>query len=207
MFTLAGIGIGIFGSRAMASEAERVARLQPLSATEVDRGAAGTAALIEGRISRRNRTRFGDYVAYLREEYRGSDSDGDQIWQVDERVTPPILIDAPGGMVQLINDDYNLSGDLHEWRDSNSNFWNGFTNEGTRRYKGFHPGDAVTVIGELAMGREGSGISAEQLYGGSQNDYVEYQRFGARFLPWFGGIFSIVGLIMLFIGVRACIRG
>lgn len=207
VFTLAGLGIGIFGSRAMAAEAERVAQLPSLSAAQVDTGAIGTAAVVEGRISQRNSTRFGDYVAYIREEYRGTDSDGDPIWRVDEQVTPPLLIDAPGGMVQLINADYALSGDLHEWREGNSTFWNGLTNEGTKRYEGFHPGDEVTVIGELAMGREGPGISAQHLYGGSQNDYVEHQRTGARFLPWFGGIFGIIGLIMLFMGIRAFILG
>jgi hypothetical protein len=192
--------------RDAAREAARVAQLSPLSATVLEDSPPGQAALIEGRISERNRQRLREFVVYVREEYRGSDDDGDPKWSEDKRVTPPLLIELADGRVQIENADYRLERAPVTWQEDTALWWNGISGEGTKRYTGFVAGDSVTAIGTVVQGREGRALKAERLYGGSRADYIADKRSDAAILPWIGGALGLVSAILLGVWVWLLLR-
>lgn len=207
VFVGVGVFLGIFASRGASEEANRVEALAILDLADIDAGQPGSPALIEGTVSRRNPSRFRNFAAYIREEYHGEDSDGDDDWRVDERVTPVLLVDVGGGIVQIGNTDYSISRPHESWSESSVLVWNGLTGEGTKRYKGLVVGRPLLAIGTIHTGREGNEVYAEQVFGGTQAEYVADQRQTARFLPWFGLIFGVIGLILLGAGIKQLLFG
>ncbi|MFP4440643.1 MAG: hypothetical protein ACLFVO_25695 [Chloroflexaceae bacterium] len=196
----------ILVGRNAAREAARVAQLSPLSATVLEDSPPGRAALIEGRISERNQQRLREFVVYVREEYRGSDDDGDPKWSEDERVTPPLLIELADGRVQIENADYRLERAPVTWQEDTALRWNGISGEGTKRYTGFVAGDPVTAMGTVVQGREGRALNAERLYGGSRADYIAEKESDAAILPWIGGSLGLVSAILLGVWVWLLLR-
>ncbi|NWG18901.1 MAG: hypothetical protein HXY39_01105 [Chloroflexi bacterium] len=207
LFVTLGIGLGIFGSRAAIEAADRAERLPLATARVIERGAAGGEVVVEGRISTRNPQRFREFVAYVREEYRGTDSDGDPKWHEDERVTPPLVLELPDGLVQIENDNYRLESPPLRWQDSTSLSWNGLTGEGTRRYSGFAAGATVMAIGPIVQGREGPALQAEFLSSGDRAAYVAQQRSSAAAFPIVGLIFGGIGALFALVGLWQVLRG
>jgi hypothetical protein len=205
VFLAAGIGIGVFATRAAQAELARAEALPPSSAVAVRQRGLGSEVLVEGVIDRRNPTRFRDFVAYTRAEYRGTDEDDDEVWVVDERILPPLLVDA-GGVI-AIAEGYRLEGWHERWQDTEGLRWNGFSGEGTKRYEGLVAGMPVTAIGQVVSGREGVAVRAEFVYAGSRDDYLASRRSTITFLPWFGAIFALVGLGLLSAPVISWLRG
>src|SRR5262245_58052064 len=108
LFGLGFLSLGGFmataGAQQARAQAERAERLRPLTAAALDDSRSGSEALVEGRISARNPLLFQQFVAYIREEYRGSDDDDREKWEEDERRTPALRIDVADGIVALAND-------------------------------------------------------------------------------------------------------
>jgi hypothetical protein len=192
VFLAIGLFTAIVGTREASAEAARAEGLRPLTAAALDDGAPGREVLVEGRISERNPALFRQFVAYAREEYRGGDDDKDT-WQEDQRSTPPLLIEVADGAVSLAKAGYVLDSPPHTWQESQSLSWNGLTGEGTKRYRGFQAGDVVMAIGTLAAGSEGMELRAERVYGGTRSAYIASRRSAARWIPWLGGVFAVVG--------------
>ena len=207
IFIAVGVALATVGARQASAEADRAERLLPLSAAALDDGRPGREVLVEGRVSARNRALFQGFVAYVREEYRGSDDDHKDKWSEDERRTPPLLIDLAGGVVTLADDQYDLDSPPHAWQEPGALTWNGFTGEGTKRYRGFQAGDPAMAIGTLVLGREGVELRAERLYGGTRADYIAGRRGSAAFLPWFGGLFALIGAVVAAVGAWVLLRG
>ena len=201
IFIVAGVAMATIGARQASAEADRATRLAPLSVAALDDSPPGREALVEGRVSARNRALFQGFVAYVREEYRGSDDDHKDKWSEDERRTPRLLIDLAGGAVALADDRYDLDNPPHAWQEPGALTWNGFAGEGTKRYRGFQAGDIVMVIGTLAPGREGMLLRAERVYGGTRSAYIAERRSTARWMPWIGGLFGLAGAAIASAGV------
>jgi hypothetical protein len=194
IFLVIGTLLATVGARQASAEAERAEQLQPMTAAALDDSPSGREALIEGRISARNPSLFQQFVAYVREEYRGSDDEDREKWEEDERRTPPLLIEVADGAVPLADDHYALDNPPHTWQESQSTrVWNGLTGEGTKRYRGFQAGDQALAIGTLVQGSEGMELRAERVYGGTRSGYIAERRQAARWMPWLGGIFGLVG--------------
>lgn len=206
VFVVVGLILGVGVAGAARAAAERAARLEPIGARQLALRGAGEAVLVEGVVSKRNPARFRDFVAYIREEYRGEDDDGDATWAIDERVTPPLLIEA-AGVIQVANSDYQLQGRQARWQESGGLAWNGFTDEGTKRYAGLRADDPVMSIGAAVRGREGVELQAELIYAGTRADYIAEQRGIATWLPWIGLSLGGVGLLLIAIGVVRLLRG
>jgi hypothetical protein len=210
-FGLVFVAIGIFmatvGARQAGAEAERAERLRPLSVAALDDSQPGREALIEGRISNRNPALFQEFVAYVREEYRGSDEDDRERWEEDERRTPPLLIELADGIVSLANDSYILDSPPHHWQESQSaRAWNSLTGEGTKRYRGFQAGDAALAIGTLAPGSAGLELQAERVYGGTRDSYIADRRQAALWMPRIGAIFGAIGAAIAIGGIWWVVR-
>lgn len=209
IFVAVGAGISIFGSRAAATAADRAEQMEPLTPGSLEMRAIGSEVLIEGQLSSRNNRLFREYVAYIREEYRGSDDDGDPEWVEDERRTPPLLIEVGGvrtAPVQIGNDDYVLKRTHESWQESNRLTWNGLSGEGTKRYSGLIAGRAVMAIGTVQRGLEGLELQAEFIFGGTRAEYIADQRSAATWLPWFGLAFVVPGVAIAGFGVLQLLR-
>jgi hypothetical protein len=210
-FGLVFLALGIFfatvGAQQASAEAARAERLRPLNIATLDDSQPGREALIEGRISDRNSALFQQFVAYVREEYRGSDDQDREQWAEDERHTPPLLIEVIDGVVPLANDNYVLDSPPHLWFESQtSRTWNGFTGEGTKRYRGFQAGDVALAIGILTPGSEGLELQAERVYGGTRSSYIADRRQSAVWMPRIGGIFGLIGAMIALAGIWWLVR-
>jgi hypothetical protein len=203
-FLVVGIGIGVFATRSVQAELARAEALQPSSAAALRQRGLGSEVLVEGVIDPRTPLQFRNFVAYEQAEYRGTDEDDDQIWVVEERVLPTLLIDA-GGALTII-EGYRLQGEHERWQDTDGLRWNGFTGEGTKRYSGLVAGRPVMAIGEVASASAGTALRAEFVYAGSREAYLNDRRNTATFLPWFGAIFGLVGLGLMSAPVISWVR-
>lgn len=207
IFVVVGLLLAVLGSRGATAAADRAEALQPIGAAALDSRAIGDVVLIEGTLSPRNPTLVRSFVAFSSVEYRGrEDSDGDPVWESDERITPPLLVEA-GGLIQVANDDYQLDGTQATWQDRPTTTYNGLTGDGTKRYRGLESGQIVTVIGAVVRGAEGNELQAEFVAGGTRAAYIAGQRDAARFLPILGAIFCGVGLLITLLGTWLLLRG
>jgi hypothetical protein len=201
---LMGLTIGLIVAIAYAGlaarEAARVERLLPLTLASLRDLKVGREALIEGHISAQNPALLQDFVAYVREEYRGRGKN--RSWVEAERRTPPLLIDLSDGIVALADEPYELDLPAHTWEEPDTQDWLGVPREGARRHYGFRAGDAVLAVGRLAPGRAGLVLRAEWLAGGTRAEYLAARRHAAATLPWYGGSLALAGLLLGGIGVR-----
>lgn len=186
--------------------AARVERLSPLTAALLAESPVGQEGLIEGRVSERNPLHFRLFVAYIRQEYRGQDDDNDAIWVEDERVTPALLLDLPGGRVQLANSDYSLQGKLVTWQSEPTLNWDSWSGEGTKSYEGLERGNPVLAVGVVVEGATGREFQAEWLYGGNRAAYIEEQRSSAEIARWVGLVFLLIGAVICGVGVWVWLR-
>jgi hypothetical protein len=205
-FVALGLGLGVFGAQAAGTSATRAERLMPLSASEVGRGAVGQEVLVEGVLDERNEPRFRNFVAYTMDEYQGLNSNNRENWDERERVTPPILITVGNRAMQLANDNYQLEGNLSEWRSSDTLSAATLFDEGTKRYQGLERGATVTSIGTLVRGQEGLALQAEFIFAGNRAAYIASQQEGAFVLRIVGLIFGIIGGLFALIGLWIFVR-
>lgn len=207
VFLIGGVSIGIFSARAAQAAAERATRLPVATARDVERSAGGAEVLIEGVIDSRNPVNVRNFVAYIREEYRGIDTtDNREVWKEDERWTPPLLIRVADGVVQIANDAYRLEEPPVQWQESSRLEWNGFSREGTKRYRGFEAGNSVTALGRVVDSGEGRAIEAEFIFGGTRNQYIAYQRATMSIAPVAGLIAGGIGIVIILGGIWTIFR-
>jgi hypothetical protein len=156
----------------------------------------GERVLVEGRVSGRNPIQYASYVAYIVDECE-TDSDGDRSCQEIQRVTPPLLLNMAGGLVEVINADYDLRGDLPEVYEAD---W---------EYRGLNAEMPVVAVGLMAPRDGNPKLEAEYLAPGTQADYVAFLRSDAVTLRILGVVFGLLGLglfaVMIFITLRGLI--
>jgi hypothetical protein len=191
VFIVVGVGVGVFATRTAQAELARAEALEPLNASALGRRGLGSEVLVEGRIDARTPPQFREFVAYTRAEYRGTDDDDDEIWVVDEQVWPELWINA-GGVISIAT-GYQLEGSHERWQETSGLRWNGFTGEGTKRYTGLVVDRPVMAIGTVQPNRDGPLLQAEFVYAGSRDEYLVARRNSTTFLPWFGGLFGLIG--------------
>lgn len=168
----------------------RVRRLEPLSYVAFEDGAPGREALIEGRLSERNRPTLEGFIAYRR--YAATLSpNGNRTWRQVETIQPPLLVELPGGLVR-VSGDYTLSGALERYE------------QGSLRLDGLRPGAPVIAIGELVEGQEGIELLADTVAAGTRADYLRGASEASLFFSVFGrtllvssGLMLVGGLLLL----------
>jgi hypothetical protein len=221
-YLIVAIGFGIFGTQSARAEAARIEQLPhldgavgkdgkfictltPVASSSAAPGtpavvqiAPGSVVLIEGQISALNQPHYRDFIAYVREEYRGINPDGAAIWGEDQRVTPSLQIDIAGGSVRIANNDYRLDSPHQRWQDSNTLIANsGGVVGGTRRYTGLTVNRPVTAIGVLESGPNGPELRSSFVFGGTRAEYIATQLGAAAYLPWLGLFAAIIGLTLI----------
>lgn len=210
LFAILGALVVFYFAPTFNQAAAGVERMSPLTAATLAESPAGQEGLIEGRISETNPLQFRLFVAYVRYEYRGQDNDNgndnESKWVEDERVTPALLLDLPGGRVQLANSDYQLEGMRVKWQSDSTLTWNSWSGEGTKSYEGLERGNPVLAMGTVVEGANGREFRAEWLYGGARDTYLDDQRTSAQVTRWVGLAFLVVGGIIFGLGVWVWLR-
>jgi hypothetical protein len=205
LFMLIGIGVGVVLSANERKEATRVAELPVVVARSLEDRQFGTEILAEGWISPRNQPIFREFVSYYREEYQGTDEDDNEQWREDERQTPALRMDLADGTIRVANTDYQLTGALHQWQESNSLRWNIFSG-GTKRYRGLIVNQGVIVIGSVVPGNEGPEVYATTIAVATRNGYIAAKQQGAQTTQLIGIIFAGVGALLIVIGAGIALR-
>jgi hypothetical protein len=157
----------------------------------------GSIVLIEGQISPLNQPHYRDFIAYIREEYRGINPDGSAIWGEDQQVTPQLQIDLAGGSVRIANNDYRLDSPHQRWQDTNKPVMGNLDIGSTRRYTGLTVNRPVTAIGILENGPNGPELRTSFVFGGTRAEYIATQLGAAAYLPWLGLFAALIGLTLI----------
>lgn len=174
-------------------ESRQLEQLPILTVAGLRQSEDGRAAGIDARIAERNDLYYEGLVAYVRQEYRGEtcstlDDDCEPVWVEDERVTPPLWLDAPDGRLMVINNDYNLqNGPVI--RQTGSRL---IKNE-SKVYRGFVIGSPVFVVGQVVAGSDVPAFHADAIFGGDSASHLSGAKFAGNVFFWLGVAFSIVG--------------
>jgi hypothetical protein len=226
-YLIVAFAFGIFGTQSARAEAVRIeglphldgavgkdgkfiCTLTPVASPSAAPGtqavvqvAPGSVVLVEGQISALNQPHYRDFIAYVREEYRGINPDGSAIWVEDQRVTPSLQIDIAGGSVRIANNDYRLDSPHQRWQDSNTLIANsGGVVGGTKRYTGLTVNRPVTAIGVLESGPNGPELRSSFVFGGTRAEYIATQLGAAAYLPWLGLFAATIGLTLIIRTIR-----
>ena len=180
---IAGVLVTWFVPRSISRDIARIEALTPVRATVLSDSRPGREALVEGWISDRNPAQLETYVAYIVEELE-TDSEGDESWEYQTSVTPPLLIELSDGLVQIENYDISSTN-------------NSSVEEGDIRYRGLEAGDPVIAVGILAERADYPRLNGEFVAYGSQADYIAAQRRSMIFWIIFGLLFACVGGIFM----------
>ena len=172
--------------------AGRVQRLRPVGAAALMSSPPGTEVLIEAQLSDENPILFEPYrfVAYVREgrsvwEDEGKWETGS--WSELERVTPPLLLDLAGSVVEIENDDYEL-------QDAYSVETGGIAGEpDDTRFTGLRAGEPILVVGTVLGGKEVGRVKAEFIAEGTQASYVSGQRGAGRIIAAASVVVALLG--------------
>jgi hypothetical protein len=165
-----------------ASKLAHFEQLQQLTATDFKNSVPGHQVVIEGHVSKHTPVQFRQFVAYIRQEYQGKNDTGSR-WSEAFRVTPPLLLALPDGLIQIKNNDYNIERFSIIWQ------------EGTERYLGFKVSNPVLAVGVVVQGVEGKALEAKWIYGGTSAEYINDLRMEQRLMFWFGLSMLVTGVI------------
>ena len=118
IFLVVGL-ISLGASFDVSRQIDQTEALPVLSLAQLNDSPPDIEAVIEGKVAERNRLHVNGFVAYISFEYQGerctTDDDGyqdcEQIWVEEERLTPHLWLDlpggaSPGGRARLTNTDY-----------------------------------------------------------------------------------------------------
>lgn len=208
IFLATGVFVGVVAAGEARAEVARLEGLRPLSAGALEDQPAGAEAMVEGVVSPRNLAVFRDFVAYEREEVEvDTDGDGDrrETWSAAGHEKPALLVEA-GGLATVAREDYSITQGHALWYDEATLNFDSSTRDGSVRYRGVVAGRPVTAVGTVAEGAEGAELTAAELFGGTREELLASRREGAAFLPIFGGIFGVVGLIIAVVGAWGLVR-
>jgi hypothetical protein len=155
----------------------------------------GEEVLVEGHVSSRNPVRSPStgFVAYVLEwreityDDEGRPDPGN--WSVSERVTPPLLLELPDGLLQIENGDYDIE-DAHvvDEREPGES-----VDEVDTRHKGIRRGDPVIAVGIVSAGVERPQVRADFVARGTRASYLARRRWG-------GGIFCAFSIVVAALG-------
>jgi hypothetical protein len=181
-------------------------QLQLVTATDFKNSVPGKLVAIEGHVSKHTPVQFGQFVAYIRQQYEGTD-DMEILWSEDLRVTPPLVLALPDALIQIRNNNYNIEKFPITWQEDSKLTWNSVTNEGTKRYRGFEVDSPVLAFGIVVQGVGGKALEAEWIYGGTSAEYIKGMRHEGRLMFWMGLSMLISGVIAVKVLANPIQRG
>lgn len=198
-FVFGALLCGLIGLVASIRTVNKVEKLTPIAVVVLEDTQPGNEVLMEGRISNQNpvqdqSTGFVTYLIERREIYYDEEGEPDPgSWYLSQRLTPPLLVELPDGLVQIANDDYELENALViDQRLSGQSF-----DEYDTRYKGLQVGESVVVVGVTRERDEIPRIEADFIARGTRESYLSRQRNAGIFFCIGSVVVAIIGGIIL----------
>ena len=197
----------LFLGRSQAQETERLAAGPVLnSLAQLSQTPPGGAVMLQGQIAERNSLLDQEFVAYVRDQYQGercvtaTPTQGsvtgrttcEPIWTEEKRETPPLWLELSEGRVQLANTDYRLQKPSATWQSTAD-----LIKDQTVRYEGFKIGAPVFTQGTVVIDGDTPTLRVEFIFGGDSQAYFDDQRSSTSILFLLGGLFMIVGILVL----------
>lgn len=164
------------------SQIRQLEQLQPMSAAT-----PGQAAFIEGVVSNRNRIVHRQFAVYLREEYRSSGRTSQ--WVKVAHHTPPLLIEANGQTIRVLNNNYALEETDVTVEEAAPTF-----SQGAVQTRGFVVGSPVLTVGTVT--ENGKEFVAEFLYAGTRDEFIAHLNQEVHFGLWYGSTFFLIGVLI-----------
>jgi hypothetical protein len=201
-FALIGAGF-VWGGIHTHRENRSVEELPLYAPAEFAAAPAGTQVSLEGRLSERNTGYIDGLVAYTARQFQGieceEDSEGEEtcheVWRLIEQETPALWLDVAGEQVRIGNSDYQLRNEPEIWQTTATPIV-----QKTVEYRGFRRGNPVFTIGTLTK-NDGVVISADFIYGGNREAYLDNQTNEANTLLVLGAVFGGFGLVFLMVAI------
>jgi hypothetical protein len=150
----------------------------------------GERAFLEGRISEQNQIVHGQFVAYVREDYRSSTARTSS-WHEVARQTPPLIIETRGETVRIVNDHYALASTHVTLEEAAATL-----TKGAVQARGFVAGSPVLAVG--LVDQETKGLVAKFLYAGTRSDYLAYLTKYLRNAVWLGSGSLVFAFVLFF---------
>jgi hypothetical protein len=201
VFTVAGLLIWFVAVPSASARAAAAEALSVVVPGHVPSYLEGVRVLLEAPIAVDVPEVFRDFVAFRRREFRGWKEDGArrrEQWETKEIVAPAIALGSGDLRVFVVNPDYEMKGEPHQWRSTEGLEYSLFGSS-TQDVVGFRRGDLVTIDGVLERRSRQPGIRAATMAGGDAATYRAGLQESVAALQIVGPIFRGVGGI-LFVG-------
>jgi hypothetical protein len=158
-----GLLVALAGFVQARSETAAIRRLTPITPAGLATLQPGATALATGAVSGAAEDRARGFVFYDLYEFRGRGRyGGGWFWMDSPR--PDFQLSQPGGLVPVVGDHAALIRPPHRSR------------EGWRSYEGFRVSDTATVMGRVAVDRDGRHVlTAVTIFGGGRAAYIHDQ--------------------------------
>ena len=132
---------------------------------------AGTG-IVDGRIAGSVPQLRGEFVAYMREQYRSTTARTSG-WAWLDGSLQPLSIETAGGAVRIVNADYAFERRIEAWTASRREESPATATSGAIRIAGLVAGGPVMVVGRPAPGGTPGQVIAESIAGVDRKTYLE----------------------------------
>jgi hypothetical protein len=163
------------------SETAAIRRLTPITPAGLASLRPGATALATGAVSGAVEDRARGFVFYDLYEFRGRGRyGGGWFWMDSPR--PDFQLYLPGGAVPVVGDHAALLRPPHHSR------------EGVRSYEGFRMSDTATVMGRVAVDRDGRHmLTAVTIFGGGRSAFIHDQERAGFAMSGMGLVAAMAG--------------
>ncbi|MBK7471657.1 MAG: hypothetical protein IPI73_14615 [Betaproteobacteria bacterium] len=132
---------------------------------------AGTG-IVDGRIAASVPQLRGEFVAYVREQYRSTTARTSG-WTWLDGLVQPLTIETAGGAVRIVNADYAFERGINAWTASSREESPATATSGSIRIAGLVAGGPVMAVGRPAPGGTPGQVIAEAIAGVDRRTYLD----------------------------------
>ncbi len=160
----------------------------------------GATALVSGRISNQTPLLRGDFVAYRRQQVRGTYRLGTETVTIDSG-TQPLTIETDAGPVRIVNNDYRFEDAHVEWAAAEAVDTPHTLTEAMIKIRGFQRSTPVVAVGRVEQAGEVVSVKAEFIVAGPRDAYLK--RLGDASQSRVGTVLLIaaIGVLLLLYAV------
>lgn len=203
-FLALGLFLGLISAPQSGREARDIQQMPELNAATFRACADQTPVVLTGVLTGNAAQANGEgFVIYLEQEWVVTEEeDGwDGSWETRRTLAPDLrLVFADAEIIMYANPEIKLGGAWRETvvhRPANQEEVDGFP-AGSIRRVGFMDGDRITGVG---VKHDAEGVTPERFYGGERADLIRTLRQSALVQRVLGGIFGLVGVIILVVSL------
>lgn len=188
-FSLAVLGIGIFGYHLLSTETDALKNAKVYERTD----AVARVVLVEGKASSKNKILVQNFVHAVREIYSTRTGSGRSGWSTKEQFNQPLWLDAGSEEVVVNTDSPIARGNQMKIVVDPANKEN--------RWRGIERGATVTVIGRITSKNPTAVEAINYTYADSRHGYAEDASSGYRAFWITLGVGLLIGAGIIVAGI------